>query len=63
MTDEQWMQRALDLARQASEQGEVPVGAVLVRGNVWKATFSSLDAAYDLTVTSKDCSLHFRDAF
>ena len=31
MADEQWMRRALILARQAAEAGEVPVGAVLVR--------------------------------
>jgi tRNA(adenine34) deaminase len=30
--DERWMQRALELARQACQQGEIPVGAVLVRG-------------------------------
>lgn len=29
--DECWMRRALELARAAEEQGEVPVGAVLVR--------------------------------
>jgi len=29
--DEYWMQRALELARRAAEEGEVPVGAVLVR--------------------------------
>lgn len=29
-TDEYWMQRALQLAEQAANQGEVPVGAVLV---------------------------------
>lgn len=29
--DEFWMQRALELARQAEAAGEVPVGAVLVR--------------------------------
>jgi tRNA(adenine34) deaminase len=28
--DEQWMRRALELARHAESQGEVPVGAVLV---------------------------------
>jgi len=32
MTDEDWMRRALKLARRAQELGEVPVGAVLVRG-------------------------------
>lgn len=28
-----WMQRALELAKQAAAEGEVPVGAVLVRDN------------------------------
>ncbi|MEX0729168.1 MAG: tRNA adenosine(34) deaminase TadA [Aquisalimonadaceae bacterium] len=31
-TDHRWMQRALELARRAEAEGEVPVGAVLVRG-------------------------------
>ena len=31
MTDEEWMTRALGLARRAEEAGEVPVGALLVR--------------------------------
>lgn len=31
MNDDIWMQRALELARQGAEVGEVPVGAVLVR--------------------------------
>ena len=31
--DEFWMGKALDLARQAESIGEVPVGAVLVRGD------------------------------
>ncbi len=31
--DQQWMQRALELAGQASELGEVPVGAVVVHEN------------------------------
>lgn len=33
-TDEEWMQYALSLAHHAEEQGEVPVGAVLVQGGV-----------------------------
>lgn len=33
MDDQRWMARALELARQAAEAGEVPVGAVLVRDN------------------------------
>jgi tRNA(adenine34) deaminase len=32
MTDVDYMRRALELARTAQEQGEVPVGAVLTRG-------------------------------
>lgn len=34
MNDEDWMRRALALAKQAAEAGEVPVGAVLVRDDV-----------------------------
>ncbi|MDF7648925.1 tRNA adenosine(34) deaminase TadA [Candidatus Pantoea formicae] len=32
-TDEFWMRHALELARRAWDQGEVPVGAVLVQGD------------------------------
>ena len=32
--DEHWMRRALELAARAAREGEVPVGAVLVRGGV-----------------------------
>lgn len=32
-TDEYWMQRALELAKRADEEGEIPVGAVLVLDN------------------------------
>ncbi len=31
MTDEQWMQQALELAKAASSDGEVPVGALIVQ--------------------------------
>jgi len=31
--DLKWMQRAMQLARQAEQQGEVPVGAVIVRND------------------------------
>ena len=33
MEDEKWMQAALELARQAAQAGEVPVGCVVVRGD------------------------------
>ncbi|MFT6029269.1 MAG: tRNA(adenine34) deaminase [Oleiphilaceae bacterium] len=32
-SDEKWMQLALDYAKKSAEEGEVPVGAVLVRHN------------------------------
>jgi len=32
-THQHWMQKALELAEKAEEQGEVPVGAVLVKDN------------------------------
>ena len=31
--DEQWMQQAMELAKQAEAQGEIPVGAIVVRDN------------------------------
>ncbi len=33
ISDEYWMRHALTLARRAWEEGEVPVGAVLIQGN------------------------------
>lgn len=33
LTDEEWMQRALVLADKAAREGEVPVGAILVKDN------------------------------
>lgn len=38
MTDEQYMQAALDQAREAAEAGEIPVGAVVVAGGEIVAT-------------------------
>ncbi len=40
-----WMGRALKLAQQAGEKGEVPVGALLVRGDVLIAEASNLREA------------------
>ena len=34
MSSERWMRRALELAGEAADQGEVPVGAVILRNNV-----------------------------
>ena len=50
MSDTQWMQRALDLARRAQTEGEVPVGAVVVRdgavlGEGWNCPIAQQDAS------------------
>lgn len=37
MTDEDWMWHAFRLAQRAEQQGEVPVGAVLVKDDYWIA--------------------------
>jgi tRNA(adenine34) deaminase len=48
MEDEQFMHRALELARRAQEEGEVPVGSVVVRegkviGEGWNRPISAAD--------------------
>ena len=48
MDDEQYMRRALELARRAQEEGEVPVGAVLVlngeiAGEGWNRPIAGCD--------------------
>jgi tRNA(adenine34) deaminase len=48
MTDEDFMRRALDLARRAEAEGEVPVGAVVVMndeviGEGWNRPISAFD--------------------
>jgi tRNA(adenine34) deaminase len=48
MNEEQFMRRALELAAQAEREGEVPVGAVLVRegeiiGEGWNRPISAAD--------------------
>lgn len=53
MTDEQWMRRALNLARRAADRyGEVPVGAVIVRNGQLVAT------GYNQRETGKNAVLH-----
>jgi tRNA(adenine34) deaminase len=50
--DENWMRRALELARRAEESGEVPVGAVLVKdGEV-------LGEGWNRPIVSHDPSAH-----
>ena len=50
--DEEWIRRALDEARAAEALGEVPVGAVIVRGGELVA------AGHNLTHTLQDPSAH-----
>jgi len=46
--DEKWMQRALELAKSAAQEGEVPVGALVVRdgvvlGEAWNRPIGNCD--------------------
>src|SRR5690625_684801 len=50
--DEFWMRRALALARQAAENGEVPVGAVVV------VEGRAVGEAYNQPITQQDPSAH-----
>ena len=52
MTDHEWMGRALELADRAASAGEVPVGAVVVRGGV------ELGAGWNRPVGACDPSAH-----
>ena len=52
MNDVMWMQRALDLARQAERMGEVPVGALLVLNNECVAE------AWNQPITAHDPTAH-----
>jgi tRNA(adenine34) deaminase len=51
-TDERWMGRALDLARQAEAAGEVPVGALLVRNG------DIVAEAHNASLSNHDPSAH-----
>ena len=52
MSDDDWMGRALELADRAAGEGEVPVGAVVVRGGV------ELGAGWNRPVGACDPSAH-----
>ncbi len=48
MTDQQWMQKALQLAEQAEAAGEVPVGAVIVKdGRLIAEGFNQMISLHD----------------
>jgi len=50
--DSRWMRRALQLAAQAGERGEVPVGAVIVREGV------EIGAGHNQPIASSDPTAH-----
>ncbi len=50
--DEYWMQHALSLAKQAGQQDEIPVGAVIVRDN------EILGEGYNQPIISHDATAH-----
>lgn len=52
MTDEQWMQHALNLAERAAQLNEVPVGAVLVLDN------KVIGEGYNQPIASHDPTAH-----
>ena len=52
MSDELWMREALELARQASKRGEVPVGAVIVREGM------ALSRSHNARESTKDATAH-----
>ena len=50
MTDEQFMEKALRLAEQGAEAGEVPVGAVIVKdGRILGRAHNQVEALHDAT--------------
>jgi tRNA(adenine34) deaminase len=51
-TDEYWMHRALQLARNAAERGEVPVGALIVLGD------EILGEGYNQPISANDPTAH-----
>ncbi len=53
MTDEQWMQRALELAQQAQARNEVPVGAVVV-----SAAGELLGEGFNQPISTADPTAH-----
>jgi len=52
MSPEQWMERALEAARDAGRAGDVPVGAVVVRGDV------EIACAGNRTMRDRDATAH-----
>ncbi|MDP1664687.1 MAG: tRNA adenosine(34) deaminase TadA [Methylobacter sp.] len=51
-TDEAWMRHAIRLAQRAEQQGEVPVGAIVVRDN------RCIAEGWNIPITSHDPTAH-----
>jgi tRNA(adenine34) deaminase len=51
-TDEEWMRYAIRLAQRAEQQGEVPVGAVLVKNN------QCIAEGWNLPIANHDATAH-----
>jgi tRNA(adenine34) deaminase len=56
--DERWMREALALAREAALHGEVPVGAVVVRGGVGGGEGEVIGRGANRTVRDQDATAH-----
>lgn len=52
MDDEAWMRRAIALAQQAEEEGEVPVGALIVKDN------QCIAEGFNLPIKNSDPTAH-----
>lgn len=51
-SDQYWMEKALEYAKEAEKLNEIPVGAVLVKGN------ELIGAGYNRSITDNDPSAH-----
>jgi tRNA(adenine34) deaminase len=51
-TDEEWMRHAIRLAQRAEQQGEVPVGAIVVKDN------RCIAEGWNIPITSHDPTAH-----
>lgn len=65
---ERWMQRALELAERASEEGEVPVGALVVRdgeilGEGWNQPIASHDPTAHAEIQALRAAARFAENY
>jgi tRNA(adenine34) deaminase len=55
--DERWMSRAIELADVAADEGDVPVGAVLVSGDIIVETYNAKEKNADATAHAEMLAL------